>query len=84
VSAVATALNEWIQKKPSDLKFLMLTFGANGLSHNAQVYEKCLRSRVAQQSLDKEAFVSMMLKRFEGVPASTSSGSAGELMAFKA
>ncbi|CAK0848351.1 unnamed protein product, partial [Prorocentrum cordatum] len=68
VSAVATALYEWIQKQPSDLKFLMLTFGADELSQNAQVHEKCRRRHIAQQSLDKEAFVSMMLKRLEGVP----------------
>jgi len=42
----ATALPTWINKKPSDLKLLMMIFGSNGLSHNAQVYEKCLRAHV--------------------------------------
>ena len=82
VESAATALHTWINKRPSDLKLLMMIFGANGLSHNAQVYEKCLRAHVSERQLDKNAFVAMMLKRFEGVKTSESSGP-GDLTAFK-
>jgi len=83
IATAAAALFQWIQKKPSMLKFVILAFGADGLSHNAQVYEKCLRAHVSQQSLDMNGFVAMVRKRFEGVPASLSTGGASELTAFK-
>eukprot|EP00959_Pyramimonas_sp_CCMP1952_P342791 7181423-Pyramimonas_sp.AAC.1 len=60
-----------------------MIFGANGLSHNAQVYEKCLRAHVSERQLDKDAFVAMMLRRFDGVQASGSSG-ASDYAAVKA
>ena len=78
----ATALHTWINKKPLDLKLLMMIFGSNGLSHNAQVYEKCLRAHVDHRKFDKEAFMSIMVKRFDGVKAPAPSG-AGDLSEFK-
>ena len=82
IEAAATALHTWINKKPSDLKLLIMIFGSNGLSHNAQVYEKCLRAYVDHRKLDKDAFSSMMVKRFEGVKAPAPSG-AGDLSEYK-
>ena len=82
IESAATALFTWINKKPSDLKLLIMIFGSNGLSHNAQVYEKCLRAHVDHRKMDKDAFVSMMALRFEGVKASAPSG-AGDLSEFK-
>ena len=32
---------------------------SNGLSHNAQVYEKCLRAHVDHRKMAKAAFVAM-------------------------
>lgn len=79
----ATALHTWINKKPSDLKLLMMIFGSNGLSHNAQVYEKCLRAHVDHRKFDKEAFMAMMVKRFVGVKAPVLLGG-GDFSDFKA
>ena len=78
----ATALHTWINKKPSDLKLLIMIFGSNGLSHNALVYEKCLRAHVDHRKLHKDAFVAMMVMRFHGVIAPAPSG-AGDLSQFK-
>ena len=82
IETAATALHTWINKKPSDLKLLIMIFGSNGLSHNAQVYEKCLRAHVDHRKIDKDSFVAMMVKRFEGVKAPAPSG-AGDLSEFK-
>ena len=79
----ATALHTWINKKPSDLKLLMMIFGSNGLSHNAQVYEKCLCAHVDHRKFDKEAFMAMMVKRFVGVKAPVLLGG-GDFSDFKA
>ena len=48
---------------------LMMISGSNDLSHNSQVYEKCLRAHVDHRKFDKEAFMAMMVKRFDGVKA---------------
>ena len=58
----------------SDLKLLMMIFGSNGLSHNARVYEKCLRANEDHRKFDNEAFMAMMVKRFDGVKAPVLSG----------
>ena len=44
IEAAATALHTWINKKPSDLKLIIMICGSNGLSHNAQVYNAFHRS----------------------------------------
>ena len=82
IETSATALHTWINKKPSDLKLLIMIFGSNGLSHNAQVYEKCLRAHVDHRKIDKDSFVAMMVMRFDGVKAPARSG-AGDLSEFK-
>ena len=82
IETAATALHTWINKKPSDLKLLIMIFGSNGLSHNAQVYEKCLRAHVDHRKIDKDSFVAMMVMRFDGVKAPAPSG-AGDLSEFK-
>ena len=81
IEAAATALHTWINKEPSDLKLFMIS-GSNRLSHNAQVYQKCLRALVDQRQLDKEVFVAIMVMRFDGVKAPALS-CAGDLSGFK-
>ena len=70
----ATALHTWSKKKPPDLKLLMMILGSNGLLHNAQVYEKCLRAHVDNRKSGKQAFMNMTVKRFDGVKAPVLSG----------
>ena len=61
IEAAATALHMCINKEPSDLKLFITIFVSNRLSHNAQVYQKCLRSLLDQRQLDKEVFVAIMV-----------------------
>ena len=78
IATAATAVLQWIEKKPSLLKFVIIAFGADGLSRNAQVYEKCLHAHVSKQFLDKDSFASIMKKRSESLSSSRSATSGGE------
>ena len=83
IETAAGALFDWVQKKPSMLKYAMMMFGGDGIPRNAQVYEKCLRAQISQKTIAREGFVAMMKCRFQGVPTNAAGSHRSDLSEFK-
>lgn len=79
VRAAAKIVYDWLVTKESKLRFLLAVCGNNGLSHNAQCYDKVLRAHVAQRSMAVGDFQSMMVRRFDPSNGRTMAGGASDL-----